>query len=58
MTLLIGAVAFLSRTFSDDELRTGRDAHFLAVGVVAVAGNNAGDVRAVAEVVVLLRLCS
>ena len=52
MTLLMVPVPFASSTFSDDQVGVGRDAGLLAVRVVAVAGDDAGDVRAVAVVVV------
>jgi hypothetical protein len=46
------AVAADVERFQHDEVRAGRDAGAQAVGVAAAAGDDAGDVRAVAVVVV------
>ena len=50
------AAAMLIENLQADEVRRRRDARVRAVRVVAVAGDDAGDVRAVAVVVVGLRL--
>ena len=55
MMLLIVPLPLASSTFSDDERAPGAMPGLLAVRVVAVAGDDAGDVRAVAVVVVGLR---
>ena len=52
MTLLMVPLPFGVEHLQRDEIRVGRDAGLLAVRVVAVAGDDAGDVRAVAVVVV------
>ena len=51
MTSLVYAVAVRVEHFQDDELDARRDAPILAVRSAAAAANQAGDVRAVAVVV-------
>ena len=52
MTLLMVPLPLRVEHLQRDQTRVGRDAGLLAVRVVAVAGDDAGDVRAVAVVVV------
>ena len=52
MMLLMVPLPFCVEHLERDDVRVGRDAALLAVRVVAVAGDDAGDVRAVAVVVV------